>query len=53
MQVKDLTKNENEDFIFNGWTSTSDPNITPFDHAVYDIQLTSCKINRIFLYLTS
>ena len=44
MQVKDLTKNENEKvFIFNGWTFASDPNITPFDHAVYDIQLTSCN----------
>ena len=28
MQVKDLTKNENEKvFIFNGWTFSSDPNI--------------------------
>ena len=40
MQVKDLTKNENEQvFIFNGWTFASDPSLTPFDHAIYDIQL--------------
>ena len=30
MQVKDLTKNENEKvFIFNGWTFASDPSLTP------------------------
>ena len=40
MQVKDLTKSENEKvFIFNGWTFSSDPNLTPFDHAIYDLQL--------------
>ena len=43
MQVKDLTKNENEQvFIFNGWTFSSDPNLTPFDHAIYDLQLLNC-----------
>ena len=44
MQVKDLTKTENEKvFIFNGWTFSSDPSITPFDHAIYDLQLLSCN----------
>ena len=44
MQVKDLTKNENEKvFIFNGWTFASDPNVTPFDHAIYDLQLLNCN----------
>ena len=44
MQVKDLTKNENEQvFIFNGWTFASDPSLTPFDHAIYDIQLLNCS----------
>jgi hypothetical protein len=43
MQVKDLTKNENNQvFIFNGWTFASDPSLTPFDHAIYDIQLLRC-----------
>ncbi len=43
MQVKDLSKNENEKvFIFNGWTFSSDPNLTPFDHAIYDLQLLNC-----------
>ena len=43
MQVKDFTKNDNEKvFIFNGWTFASDPNLTPFDHAIYDLQLVNC-----------
>ena len=43
LQVKDLTKNEDEKvFIFNGWTFSSDPNLTPFDHAIYDLQLVNC-----------
>ena len=43
MQVKDLTKNENEKvFIFNGWTFASDPSLTPFHHAIYDLQLLNC-----------
>ena len=44
MQVKDLTKNNNEKvFIFNGWTFASDPTLTPFDHAIYDLQLLNCN----------
>ncbi len=44
MQVKDLTKNENDQvFIFNGWTFASDPSLTPFDHAIYDLQLLNCN----------
>ena len=44
MQVKDLSKTENEKvFIFNGWTFASDPNLTPFDHAIYDLQLLNCN----------
>ena len=44
MQVKDLTKNENEKvFIFNGWTFASDPSLTPFDHAIYHLQLVNCN----------
>ena len=43
MQVKDLTKNENDKvFIFNGWTFASDPSLTSFDHAIYDLQLLNC-----------
>ena len=44
MQVKDLTKNQNEKvFIFNGWTFASDPSLSPFDHAIYDLQLINCR----------
>ena len=44
MQVKDLTKNENDQvFIFNGWTFASDPSLTPFDHAIYDLRLVNCS----------
>tara|TARA_B100001057_G_scaffold490214_1_gene578019 strand:- start:693 stop:1196 length:504 start_codon:yes stop_codon:yes gene_type:complete len=44
MQVKDLNKGENEKvFIFNGWTFASDPSLTPFDHAIYDLQLVNCN----------
>ena len=44
LQVKDLTKNENEQvFIFNGWTFASEPSLTPFDHAIYNLQLLNCK----------
>ena len=43
IQVKDTrNKNNNEVFIFNGWTFSSSPAINPFDHPVYDIWLTKC-----------
>ena len=43
IQVQDLAnKNDNEVFIFNGWTFSSSPAINPFDHPVYDIWLTKC-----------
>jgi len=43
IQVKDLAnKDNNEVFIFNGWTFSSSPAINPFDHPVYDIWLTKC-----------
>tara|TARA_B100000795_G_scaffold131803_1_gene98375 strand:- start:406 stop:822 length:417 start_codon:yes stop_codon:yes gene_type:complete len=43
IQVRDSTKKDNDDvFIFNGWTFLSSPTINPFDHPVYDIWLTKC-----------
>ena len=43
LQVKDLTsKNNDEVFVFNGWTFSSSPTINLFDHPVYDIWLTKC-----------
>ena len=43
IQVQELVnKDNNEVFIFNGWTFSSSPAINPFDHPVYDIWLTKC-----------
>jgi hypothetical protein len=43
LQVRDLTnKNNDEVFVFNGWTFSSSPTINPFDHPVYDIWLKEC-----------
>ena len=43
LQVKDLTNDNNDEvFVFNGWTFSSSPTINPFDHPVYDIWLTKC-----------
>ena len=43
LQVKDLTIDNNDEvFVFNGWTFSSSPTINPFDHPVYDIWLIKC-----------
>ena len=43
IQVQDITlKNNDQVFVFNGWTFSSSPSITLFDHPVYDIWLTKC-----------
>ena len=43
MQVQDVTLNNNDKvFVFNGWTFSSSPSITLFDHPVYDIWLIKC-----------
>ena len=43
MQVKDITLNNNDQvFVFNGWTFSSSPSISLFDHPVYDIWLIKC-----------
>ena len=43
IQVQDLTNKDNDEvFIFNGWTFSSSPTINPFDHAVYNIWLMKC-----------
>ena len=43
MQVQDVTlKNNDKVFVFNGWTFSSSPSITLFDHPVYDIWLIKC-----------
>ena len=43
IQVQDLINKDNDEvFIFNGWTFLSSPTINPFDHPVYDVWLTKC-----------
>ena len=43
MQVQDITISSNDKvFIFNGWTFSSSPSVTLFDHPIYDIWLIKC-----------
>ena len=43
IQVKDLSiKNNDQVFVFNGWTFASSPTLKPIDHAVYDLWLIGC-----------
>ena len=43
IQVRDLSNQNNDEvFVFNGWTFSSSPTVKPFDHPVYDIWLTKC-----------
>ena len=43
LQVKDLSiKNNDQVFVFNGWTFSSSPTLRPIDHPVYDIWLIGC-----------
>jgi len=44
LQVKDLsTKDNNQVFLFNGWTFASSPTLRSIDHPVYDLWITSCE----------
>ena len=43
LQVRDLNnKDNNEVFVFNGWTFSSSPSIQIFDHPVYDLWILRC-----------
>ena len=43
MQVQDITLNSNDKvFVFNGWTFSSSPSVSLFDHPIYDIWLIKC-----------
>ena len=43
MQVKDLsTKDNNQVFLFNGWTFASSPTLQSIDHPIYDLWIISC-----------
>ena len=44
LQVRDLKDTDNDEvFVFNGWTFSSSPSINTFDHPVYDIWLIKCS----------
>jgi hypothetical protein len=43
LQVIDLNKSNNDEvFVFNGWSFASSPSINPFDHPVYDLWIIEC-----------
>ncbi len=43
LQVRDLNnKDNNEVFVFNGWTFSSSPSIQVFDHPIYDLWILKC-----------
>ena len=43
LQVRDSNNKDNDEvFVFNGWSFASSPSLRPFDHPVYDIWLTKC-----------
>ena len=44
LQVKDLAaKDNNQVFLFNGWTFASSPTLQSIDHPVYDLWIISCE----------
>ena len=44
IQVKDLSaKDNNQVFLFNGWSFVSSPTLQSIDHPVYDLWITSCE----------
>ena len=44
LQVKDLSsKDNNQVFLFNGWTFASSPTLQSIVHPIYDLWITSCE----------
>ena len=44
LQVKDLaSKDNNQVFLFNGWTFASSPTLQSIDHPIYDLWITNCE----------
>ena len=44
IQVKDLSYNlNNQFFVFNGWTFSSNTTLNPLDHPIYDFWLIGCE----------
>ena len=44
LQIKDLSaKDNNQVFLFNGWTFASSPTLQSIDHPIYDLWIISCE----------
>tara|TARA_B110000438_G_scaffold90614_1_gene90054 strand:- start:467 stop:997 length:531 start_codon:yes stop_codon:yes gene_type:complete len=44
LQVKDLSaKDNNQVFLFNGWTFASSPTLQSIDHPIYDLWVVDCE----------
>ena len=44
LQVKDLSnKDNNQVYLFNGWTFASSPTLQSIDHPIYDLWIISCE----------
>ena len=44
LQVKDLSsKDNNQVFLFNGWTFVSSPTLQSIDHPIYDLWIIGCE----------
>ena len=44
LQVKDLdAQDNNQVFLFNGWTFASSPTLESIDHPIYDLWITGCE----------
>ena len=44
LQVKDLaSKDNNQVFLFNGWTFASSPSLRSIDHPIYDLWIINCE----------
>ena len=44
LQVKDLSAKDNDQvFLFNGWTFKSSPTLQSIDHPIYDLWITGCE----------
>jgi len=44
LQVKDMAaKDNNQVFLFNGWTFASSPTLKSIDHPIYDLWITGCE----------
>ena len=44
LQVKDLSaKNNNQVFLFNGWTFASSPTLQSIDHPIFDLWIVGCE----------